>query len=122
MDQRYLDIFTTALEGGIQYWAAVKAYKWSKPGSTLDMSVEDSADVQGFRAVIMDGDDGKEYVIDRATIRAGLNALHSGACTFGGQAWPNARKVYARFMSEDYDAGDADNLIQVALFGDVRYG
>lgn len=32
------------------------------------------------------------------------------------------RKVVDRLLSEDYDAGDADTLVQVAVFGEVVYG
>jgi hypothetical protein len=32
------------------------------------------------------------------------------------------RKVVDRLLSEDYDAGDADALVQVAVFGELVYG
>lgn len=32
------------------------------------------------------------------------------------------RKVVDRLLSEDYDAGDADTVVQVAVFGEVVYG
>lgn len=111
-DELYRDVFTTAIEGGVNYWARVAEYAWA-------------GDPTKFHAVIADVEDGdKAYRVDRSVIAKGLGivagpAEKSGA---GGLARQAARAILALDEDVDYDASDADEIIQAGLFGEVLYG
>lgn len=126
------DVFVTACEGGINYWATFENYRWAKP-ERADLV----ANLEGFRAEVVitkeaDGDDNPpdRYVIDAATILAGIFAWINRTVTWGGQPLdpgPNARvsRVVIAWSHTDagiLDAADADNIVQAGLFGDVVYG
>jgi hypothetical protein len=110
-DEFIRDIFTTALEGGIGYWSACALYRWDtvQPNEfvavihELDPDDDETADEHGY---------GPAINIDHAVIVAGLTKM--------------AEKYPQQFLDivkdEDYDAGDADIIVQLAIFGEVKYG
>ena len=115
-DHLYHGIFTTALEGGINYWCDVLNYHWSF--GTPDY-IED---LDGFGADILPYENGSDeiLVIDRNVIARGYNL----AAKTNGVHWSIERPPL--FITEDtdwdYDAGDADCIVQLGLFGEVVYG
>lgn len=113
-DDVFHDIFTTALEGGINYWAECSEYHWTSSG-TLDLL--------GFYAVIHDTEDeeGKTYRIDRSVISKGY-ALAAGPKGKERLGWSTSRPPLIPSGDWDYDAGDADIIVQLGLFGEVWYG
>jgi hypothetical protein len=118
-DQLYFDLFVTALEGGIGYWSACRSYRWSKGGDGI------TEDPTGFRAEVVDwvDGDGTELVIDRAVIARGYS-LATGEWR-DRLAWSSGEKpplVVTPDTEWDYDAGDADCIVQLGLFGEVVYG
>ncbi len=116
-DQLYLDIFTTAMEGGIGYWALARSYHWlhndGQPG------VQPVEDVLGFYADIAECDDGgdttERHRIDRAVIARGY--------TLATGEWRNRLPwsteppplVITDDTDWDFDAGDADTIVQLGL-------
>lgn len=128
-DQEAYDLFTTALEGGINYWVSwVARYKKWLPGQVPDL--------EGFNAEVFliesdEEDDNEEdfrtvkYKIDREVILKGLTRIAS---------WDSAGRedlvriaqamLSTRSLGEeiDYDASFADVVVQVGLFDEVRYG
>lgn len=139
-------IFTTACEGGISYWAWRQQYVWTKP--TVPGSPELLDDVDNFYAVIKEdepsgsGDDAKrlKHRIDIDTIEKGLRLLGAASpCIKGGSATTSTGMSWQDFAVEvfalqdntdpdswldcpDYDAGDADTIVQAGLFGETIYG
>ncbi|SKN09414.1 Uncharacterised protein [Mycobacteroides abscessus subsp. massiliense] len=141
-------VFTTALEGGIQYWARADRYHWS----LSDKLVED--DLDGFYAVISSteaGDDDTGWGIagleHEHTLRIDLNVVERGTKLFARycrgevnshgidvpeeQRKPLADDAYWRqFLAAeathgrqgDYDAPVADNIVQFGLFGKLVFG
>jgi len=115
--EAYEDILVTAVEGGINYWFSVARWDGSKA-----VGYED------------DGEDKPaKHTITVATVRKGINILAKG----GGydaargryeetpQWWKDKwREAYegCATLDWDYDAGDADVIIQVGLLGEVVYG
>lgn len=101
----YADLFITAVEGGINYWAAVDQYTWlSDPEVTLDE------------------DFGKARIID-------LESQDSWWMDSRSEVWHNAVEQAAKDFGvsifdffEDHDAGYADAVMQYAIFGEVVYG
>jgi len=118
-DQLYFDLFQTALEGGINHWSQCSMYYWE-----AEYGVED---LQGFRADVhpVDSEDDEDWdrmVIDRRVIARGYTL----ATTLwrGRVSWSTGKPpvVIREDTDWDYDAGDADVIVQLGLFGDVTYG
>lgn len=118
-DEYLLDIFTTALEGGIGYWSLCTKYHWSNDGEP---------DHEGFYAKIIENNDdanpdgGDPHTIDRDTIAYGLEL---GATTWRDRlSWSTGPPpfIIGRDTDWDFDAGDADMIVQLGLFEDVVYG
>lgn len=134
------NIFTTALEQGINYWATITAYHWRKADDSGEVDTYNACDIDGFYADIVETEDaeedeegkikGKAHRIDAAVIDRGINAVVNLTATFGGEGInPNGllrRLCYALNgpggNDVDFDANDADNIVQIGLFNDVVYG
>lgn len=112
-------LFVTALEGGIGYWSVATRYRWSIPGT------DGEDDLDGFHAVIEEVETGEDtppvHRIDAACILRGL--LHFAA---PGDGYRHVRQVARALLlgddEVDYDAEDADCIVQAGLFGEVVYG
>lgn len=122
-DQQLADLFTTAMEGGVSYWAGVSAYHWHLP--CPEDTELDHPDLLGFSATLRP-EDGEPVVVDRSVLILGLQRLAAGTVTYGSQPWPRERqhKLLARLADDtgDYDSSDAEMLVQAGLFGDITYG
>ena len=102
------DVYTTALEGGIGYWAECSEYQWS----TIQ------------RAVIHDtaADDDRAHVITLDTIARGLAAITTGRITLSDGHRHRITTADRTNDAADLDANDADLIVQAALFGAITYG
>ena len=123
--QMYRDILITAIEGGINYWASVLHYD-------PDYDVDTFSSGDGIHAVIVEDEDGAESkTIDTKAIRSAMSKLHKGE---GYSLRPDVetpewwvkkwRRAYRDCATGDwdFDAADADVVVQVAVFGEVGYG
>jgi len=131
-DELFANVFITAIEGGINYWASVDVYHWCHrhiATTTEGHPFEDIADWFGFYADIVDSEVanpevGPNHHVDRAVIERGWRL----ACTtFQHKVrWSTASPPYMLTEQSldgwDFDAGDADVILQLGLFGDVIYG
>ena len=108
----YADIFTTAIEGGINYWAATDTYDWQFADMYgRDMQNLDPAD-DFAKAIIVEEETQKRFEIDSRS-----------------EIWHNAVSKAARFFDvsledfiEDHDASGADVAMQFATLGEIVYG
>jgi hypothetical protein len=110
-DQQCDDIITTAIEGGLNYWAGVTAYRW-----------EDQPAEVGTVAMIVDNEDEAhpEFVVDREVVRKGWALLYTAE-------WLHLFNHYGEINlfedgEIDVDANGADNIVQLGVFGTVIYG
>ena len=117
--QLYTDIVTTAVEGGINYWARVCDYEYSDTffgDSTNDASA----------TVIEYGDSETEvarYKLTTATVAKAFGIMRKGPVEYLGEAMrKHYLKEYQFPENADFDANDADNIVQIGLFGKVVYG
>lgn len=131
-DEAYFDIFITALEGGINYWAACNEYRWMLQGADPTQPFDDIQDVTGFRAVIFDHEDGDKdtatgddlKVIDRAAIARGVSKYVEWAKDHT-QPYLKRAAIDLRdgnWDDLDVDATIADCIVQFAIFGEVVFG
>jgi hypothetical protein len=121
LSQLFFDLFVTALEGGIGYWSECSEYK----PFVGDSDVEN---VKDFVAVIINTveDDeryeGGEHRIDRNVVARGYGLATS---KWRDQLnWSSSKPpvVVGPETDWDFDASDADMIVQLGLFGDVVYG
>jgi hypothetical protein len=108
--QAYSDVIVTAVEGGINYWARCKDYRWQDASGT-----ENAASV----AVRVDGE---WKTITTREIASAFSKLSKGEVLPRQNAY--WRKAYRDVATGDwdYDAADADVIFQIAALDDVVYG
>lgn len=97
--QFLLDLMTTAVEGGINYWGAV-----------IDLNRDSDLNVLNFEVTDFEGEEAYTYSVDSIAM---LNAL---------QALIKAYPWRVKMLDGDYDAEDADCVVQFACFGELVYG
>jgi hypothetical protein len=102
------DILVTAFEGGINYWCS-SVYP---VGNTFPDGATYTSDClsRGRNIVVVEDDDGesKSHILTLENLIYGIKcfaALHKNVNFF-----------------EDFDACDADCIVQYAVFGDIVYG
>lgn len=123
LDELLHDMFTTALEGGIGYWSAATSYRQTNP--------DGSPDLAGFYADIVDAPDSYDFEpvrVDRDTIARGFLRIMDPEAKFGSR-----HRLAALFHARaagltdeqvyiDFDAEDADVIVQLGVFGQLVYG
>lgn len=103
----YADIFVAAIEGGINYWAAVTDYKYQ-----FGMFDSTNPDDDFARATIIEEETQRVHHLDSRT-EQWHNGVKMAAEHFGLSLWG---------FLEEHDAGYADVAVQFALFGEIVYG
>jgi hypothetical protein len=114
-DKEVVSIFTTAMEGGIGYWAIADEYKWmylyNDDTYTETISLGDDM----VLAVLSDTEDDhfKDEKLTPAKIRAGVKLLI--------EKYPH---MYQIIDDNEFhvDADGADAVVQLGLFGELVYG
>lgn len=106
------DILATAIEGGIDYWAYFDSIE----------KVDDPNDILGWRyeqAIVREAEDPDEiHKINLDTIAKGLGILRKrNADRDKDLLLANRTNGY----EGDFDAWDADKIVQFALFGSLVY-
>lgn len=108
-DETLMDVLTTAVEGGINYWASAK-------------KIERDDDLNVTKIVgLFDKEDGEaKGDVDLTTVANGIEAILSGKV---GLRSDLLRQVYSTITDDmDVDADAADCIVQAGLFGEVVYG
>ncbi|MGA2977941.1 MAG: hypothetical protein ABSF77_21795 [Spirochaetia bacterium] len=108
----FWDIFVTACEGGINYWASFERYHHSHG---------EAPDHEGFFAKILDTEEVKRYEIHRATIQNGLKAILSGKVNLRSDIKSSIALASIETDAGYIDADGADCIVQAGLFGHVIY-
>ena len=105
------DVFTTACEGGIDYWAEFSEYRWKHDGEP---------DLWTFGATIVEDGESEPVTIGRYVILAGIRKILTG--DHGSLLRDNLVRAIQHDDAGEVDADFADSIVQVGLFGEVRYG
>ncbi|MBP6238817.1 MAG: hypothetical protein KA270_17385 [Saprospiraceae bacterium] len=104
-------LLVTAFEGGCM-WCIVKDYDWTGKNegeNFTDFISRRLYDEPSFSIQIFDIEDENELL---------------GTLTYQGieEAFENNPLQYGRFETEEYDADDADHIMQFAVMGELVYG
>ncbi len=142
------DVFVTAIEGGINYWAQVQEYKHHEPGVPESGKAIDRVPLDEWYADIIDtvveadGDSDpmpERHRITRKTIQDGFKVLAGETDQYREEHRIHPRSEHAKLsfalatvvasgftMFGDFedmlDASTADMVVQAGLFGEVLYG
>lgn len=91
------DLFVTAIEGGINYWARIMAYDPDKTHAVIEETYDNTAHIVTADTII----NGLQKVADKRVSDEG----HFSVLDF----------------IENHDANDADWIVQNGLFNELRY-
>tara|TARA_R110002110_G_C13162248_1_gene691818 strand:- start:136 stop:570 length:435 start_codon:yes stop_codon:yes gene_type:complete len=130
------DLFTTAIEGGIDYWSNVTAYKhsiddWFATIETDDISEDDDGDLVIGDLVTLKINEStifkgikllaKETDSDREDKNIHPDSSHANIAQFCKELIDSSGAVN-KFDDWGYDCCDADMIVQMGLFKEVIYG
>ena len=101
-DQLILDILTTAIEGGSNYW--IESCNLDRNDSDLSVT---KAEINTH--------DGEMFIADKNTIISGIKMMLNSDSNFMIGIALNI------ILHEDYDACDADNILQYGMFKELVY-
>jgi len=116
-DQNIDDIICTAFEGGINYWcrcANVADADWHGAEYASDVVSRG-----GTLFVIDDEDPKRELLLTKEKMIASIPIVFQRVMDKRGAG---RRSSLEEWLDGEYDAGDADMIIQQALFGEIIYG
>lgn len=117
------DIITTAVEGGIGYWSVCTQYQWVDRDLRLRVVVGRPVQGEDTRATIEDmEDDNREYHITPSVIEIGIRRIVGQHTNVGLALYKAARIADLTDDAGEFDADDCDCIVQVGLFGEIRYG
>lgn len=105
------DLMVTALEGGINYWC--RKAKITKFPENLEEELSMSADevvANGGEIKLYDAESDDTWVLNRDKLLIGIK-LHCD----------NINSTVSE-MIENHDAGDADSIVQYAIFSELIFG
>lgn len=107
------DIICCALEGGINYWCGkAEVVESDYYGEYASEQVS-----RGGSLRLYDFEDDEIYILDLEKFIAGLKMWLDE-----GYGDPHGAALYGRIDCCNIDAGDADQIVQCAIFGDIVYG
>jgi len=114
-DLEVVNIYTTALEGGIGYWAVADEYKWQYLYEDWEKRIVKPLEPDQVLVVLSDTEDDhfKDEKLTPAKIRAGVKLLI--------ERHPH---MYQIINDNEFhvDADGADAVVQLGLFGELVYG
>lgn len=117
--QDVLDLISTALEGGSNYWYEIRPLTSNSiREATKDMEGEPFSD--RLVTAVTRGVDVKVFDWETAEL---LGVLNAQSFAKAEQLFiANHRRLFGEFLSEDWDASTADVFFQLAVMGEVIYG
>ena len=114
-DKEVVSIYTTALEGGIGYWAIADEYKWQYLYEDWENDIVHPLEPDQVLVVLSDTEDNdfKDEQLTPSKIRAGVKLLI--------EKYPH---MYQIIDDNEFhvDADGADAVVQLGLFGEIVYG
>lgn len=114
-DKEVVNIYTTALEGGIGYWAVCDEYRWQYLYEDYDNDIVKPLEPDQVLVILHDMEDRSIFANEELTpakIRAGAKLLI--------EQYPHLYQI----LDDEFhvDANGADAIVQLGLFGEIVYG
>lgn len=106
--QEVADIVVTAFEGGISYWCGSAQQVGGAPTTVRPWYSDPDFYTQPFEIVLTDLETDDEYSLTSENLQKAFREISSD--------------LLKAIISGDYDAWDADTIIQLAVFGQVVFG
>ncbi len=131
LDRAVLDIFCTAIEDGVTYWCDVTDYAWTAADKAGDLTLA-YADLAPC--------DTEDVVrVTPEAVKKGLEAIAATTAPYYEPNFARTQNATVPFLTasvarrvrelladpegaDPLDAGDADSVLQIGLYGEVRYG
>tara|TARA_R100000008_G_scaffold15603_2_gene7598 strand:+ start:324 stop:704 length:381 start_codon:yes stop_codon:yes gene_type:complete len=108
-------VFVTALEGGIGYWSQCHRYRWADANGEPDHI--------GFHALIDDeGHTEGLRCIDSDVMAKGFMKLMDDSVKLSSAIRGRMLAAWFSPRDADFDAEDADVVVQLGLYGEVIFG
>ncbi|CAG7636401.1 hypothetical protein SIM91_05005 [Rhodococcus opacus] len=123
------DVFTTAMEGGVSYWASVLEYRHTESPRAVLVRIEDLVPDEETMSWVP-GQGAEELIVDLDVLARGIDRIGKGPIEYlpvshrplVAAASRENDMMPAHARHGDIDAGVADNIVQAALFGKIVYG
>jgi hypothetical protein len=116
-EQTARDILTGAIEGGMNFWAGVSEIERTEELDVISAKFWDA------NAEVNEEADFEPKTLTTKDIKAAIRKLATEAVKYGENYKDVARGLmFDGSMEYDWDANDADAIVQVAMFGEVVYG
>ncbi len=123
-EQVLKDILCSAIEGGSNYWLCAREFVRDGEGDYLSIVQPADADYGVRKLKPFDAENFKpgfqQEDITLAHIAKGLEMVAQGALPKRGDLMGNVMRIQSD--EHDFDASDADCILQLGFFGDVVYG
>jgi hypothetical protein len=109
-----VDLLTTAAEGGANYWATISVAPGQRGSDYTAVHVQE-------HDTHLDGVPKLDRIVTALDLLVGLERL--AACPEAGGTMPRAVALkHLVDALDDHDAGTADVVMQMTVFGEVIYG
>jgi hypothetical protein len=115
--QLLFDVFITALEGGINYWAMVHKYKHQNPNGGEDLN--------GFSATVSDVEEDGPLVtfeINKETIIKGFSMIMDPEFKIANDLREDISNAIKEKDGSYIDASGADAVVQAGIFDEIVFG
>lgn len=113
----FADIIVGATEGGTNYWAYSRNYSWSESEpalTTVQFCEMEEVDESDEGAVW--------HTCNMETIAKAFTLIRSHAVPLPDRTRKRYDEAYRTMDAGDLDAGDADTIVQIGMFGKEVYG
>ena len=115
-DEDIDDIMCAALEGGVNYWCDKAVVEGEYLGEYASEQISRNGSLKFHTVEPFDDEETEWYVLDKEKFMTGLKLFLEDPVRLAGAICRDGLDPC------NIDAGDADTIIQLALFGDIIYG
>ncbi len=129
IDQTAADVLTTAIEGGINYWACVSEIDRDASHNIVAVTIHELADPDDGEPTICSAGFFPEFYkrdgvrITLTEVKRAMRQIADGKVGVHSARFATVTALVRKGSDDtDYDANDADDIVQVAVLGQLVYG
>jgi hypothetical protein len=130
-EQTAADILTAAVEGGINYWSCVSDLVRDEDLNVLSVTIHEEADDDTPAEQTLGSSHPLNFArykeqgikVDLAAVKRAMRKIANGDIGVHPARFATVTQLLRKGSQDvDYDAWDADEIVQVACFGEIVYG